>query len=121
MLYAGDVVLVSWMKRRRARLRDRIEQEPVAPKAHRPVTSGKYLTLYTYLEGRYADRVVLSFRQIEDLLGFSLPDLARRNEDWWTLPDPATPSPRYSDSWILAHRTARPNFMALTVVFDRVS
>ena len=109
------------MKRRRARLRDRLEQEPVAPKAHRPATSGKYLTLYTYLENRYADRVVLTFTQIEDLLGFSLPDSARRNEDWWTRPDPATPLPRYSDSWILANRTARPNFMALTVVFDRVS
>ena len=109
------------MKRRRARLRDRPEQEAVAPKAHRPVTSGKYLTLYTYLENRYADRVVLSFTQIEDLLGFSLPGPARRDEDWWTLPDPAMPSPRYSDSWILAHRTARPNFLALTVVFDRVS
>jgi hypothetical protein len=109
------------MKRRRARLRDRIDQEPVAPKVHRSATSGKYLTLYTYLENRYADRVVLTFNQIEDLLGFALPDPARRNEDWWTLPDPATPSPRYSDSWILAHRTARPNFLALTVVFDRVS
>ena len=120
-VYADAVVLVAWMKRRRAPLRDRLELETEPAKAKRPVTSGKYLRLYTYLEGRYADRVVLTFTQIEDLLGFSLPDLARRNEEWWTIPDPATPSPPYSDSWILANRTARPNFMALTVVFDRVS
>ena len=115
------MALVAWIKRRHARLGDRLEQQTVAPKAHRSVTSGKYQTLHTYLDSRYADRVVLTFRQIEDLLGFPLPDPARRNEDWWTIPDPATPSPRYSDSWILANRTARPNFMALTVVFDRVS
>src|SRR5258708_9519236 len=109
------------MRGRRGRRRDGLHRGPVAPRAHRPATSGKYLPLDTYLENRHADRVVLTFDQIEDLLGFSLPDPARRNEDWWTLPDPATPSPRYSDSWILAHRTARPNFMALTVIFDRVS
>jgi hypothetical protein len=119
--YAGDVIFEAWLKRRRTRFSEPLEQGPVAPKAHRPVTSGKYLTLYTYLESRYADRVVLTFTQIEDLLGFSLPEPARSKEDWWTLPDPAARSPRYSDSWILAHRTARPNFLALTVVFDRVS
>jgi hypothetical protein len=117
------VALVSWMKRRRARLLDRLEPQspPEPPKASRPATYGKYLTLYTYLESRYADRVVLTFAQIEDLLGFSLPELARRNETWWTFPDPATPLPRYADSWILANRTAQPNCLALTVVFDRVS
>jgi hypothetical protein len=31
---------------------------------------------------------VLTFAEIEDLLGFTLPDLARRREDWWTNPDP---------------------------------
>jgi hypothetical protein len=50
-----------------------------------------------------------------------LPDLARRREDWWTNPDPQAARPRFSDSWLLANRTARPNLMALTVVFDRVA
>ena len=115
------MVFMTWMKRRQARLRDRLEQQTEVTKAQRSVTSGKYLKLQTYLESRYADRVVLTFTQIEDLLGFSLPEPARRNEDWWTIRDPATPSPRYADSWIQANRTARPNFMTLTVVFDRVS
>jgi hypothetical protein len=39
--------------------------------------SGKYVSLYKYLDGRFADRVVLKFTEIEDLLGFALPDLAR--------------------------------------------
>jgi hypothetical protein len=83
--------------------------------------AGKYVTLYEYLETRYANTVVLTFAEIEDLLGFRLPELARLREDWWTKPDQDTVRPRYSDSWILANRTARPNLPALTVVFDRSS
>jgi len=83
--------------------------------------SGKYVVLYKYLEKRYANTVVLTFAEIEDLLGFSLPDLARQREDWWTQPDRGTTRPRYSDSWVLANRTARPNLLARTVVFERAS
>jgi hypothetical protein len=65
--------------------------------------------------------VVLTFAEMEDLLGFSLPDLARLSEEWWTDPDRTATRPRYSDAWILANRTARPNLPALTVVFARAS
>ena len=81
--------------------------------------SGKYVVLYKYLHKRYANSVVLTFAEIEDLLGCSLPDLARQREDWWTKPDRGTT--RCSDSWTLANRTARPNLLARTVVFDRAS
>ena len=37
----------------------------------------KYKALYEYLDNRYANTVVLTFAQIEDLLGFTLPDPAR--------------------------------------------
>jgi hypothetical protein len=83
--------------------------------------SGKYLSLYTYLEKRYANTVVLTFAEIEDLLGFTLPDLARLHQEWWTNADPNAERPSYSDSWILASRTARPNLLARTVVFERAS
>ena len=46
--------------------------------------SGKYRLLFRYLEERYAQTVVLTFGEIEDLLGFSLPDQARLSEGWWT-------------------------------------
>jgi len=100
-------------------VRDQTKRE--AKKAQRSAMAGKYLSLYTYLENRFANSVVLTFAEIEDLLGFTLPDLARLREEWWTNPDPGTPRPRFSDSWILANRTARPNLQALTVVFDRVA
>ena len=109
--------MLSWIKRRPPPER---HFEPAAePKAQRPAMSGKYLSLYKYLDGRFADRVVLKFTEIEDLLGFKLPELARSSEEWWTKPDTTSAPPRFSDSWILAKRTARPNLLALTVVFDR--
>jgi hypothetical protein len=47
---------------------------------------GKSAPLHKYLDGRYADAVVLTFAEIEDLAGFALPDLARLNNDWWAAP-----------------------------------
>ncbi len=85
------------------------------------ITSGKYRFLHKYLEGRYADTVVLTFRQIEDLLGFGLPDLARTDPAWWTIAAGTGADPRFSDAWTLAGRTARPNLLARNVVFERVS
>ena len=83
--------------------------------------SGTYLLLYKYLVNRYADTVVLTFAQIEDLLGFSLPDQARLHREWWTDREEDVAGPNYSDSWILASRTATPNLLARTVVFERAS
>jgi hypothetical protein len=91
----------------------------VEPPKRARAMSGKYLALYTYLENRYASTVVLTFAEIEDLLGFTLPDVARLREDWWTHPDPQAARPAYSDSWVLARRTAKPNLSARIVVFER--
>lgn len=113
--------MLAWMKRRQSTAHNPPERDIDAAKGQRSAMSGKYLSLYTYLENRYANTVVLTFAEIEDLLGFSLPDLARLREDWWLHPDPDATRPCYSDSWILASRTAKPNLRALTVVFDRAS
>ncbi|MGH9347465.1 MAG: DUF7662 domain-containing protein [Vicinamibacterales bacterium] len=85
------------------------------------ITSGKYRFLHKYLEGRYADRVVLTFRQIEDLLGFALPDPARTDPAWWTIAAGSGAESGFSDAWTLASRTASPNLLARTVVFERIS
>jgi hypothetical protein len=111
--------MLAWMKQQRSITRTR--PEPNAANAQRSIRAGRYVSLYTYLENRFANTVVLTFAEIEDLLGFKLPGPARLREDWWTSPDPDGPPPHFSDSWILANRTARPNLLALTVVFDRAS
>jgi hypothetical protein len=84
------------------------------------ITSGKYRFLYKYLDERYADTVVLTFRQIEDLLGFALPAPARTDPAWWTTAAGDAES-RCSDAWTLAHRTAKPNLVAQHVVFERMA
>lgn len=85
------------------------------------ITCEKYRFLYEYLERRYADTVVLTFGQIEDLLGFALPALARADPAWWTNAPDAGPEWDCFDAWTPAHRTARPNVVAGHVVFERIA
>ena len=84
------------------------------------VVSGKYGVLYRYLEHRYADVVVMTFAQIEDLLGFALPQRARTYQAWWTLGANVEGAP-HADAWTLAGRTALPNLQSRTVIFTRTS
>src|SRR3954469_11331252 len=72
--------MLNWMKRRgpTSYLPRERDAEP------RPATSGKYPFLYKYLHDRFADTVVLTFEQIESLLGCALPDQARLDQQWWT-------------------------------------
>ena len=81
--------------------------------------SGTNLLLYKYLQYRYADTVVLTFGQIESLLGCALPDQARLTPKWWTNVEVAAAGTNYSDSWLLAGRIATPNLLAQTVAFER--
>jgi hypothetical protein len=69
--------------------------------------TGRYLSLYEYVENRYANTVVLTFGEIEDLLGFALPALARLRQEWW------------ADSLTIPTRIITPNLVAQTVVFER--
>src|SRR3954464_6014190 len=109
--------MLNWMKRRGpiTYLQRGPDSEP------QRVISGKYLMLYKYLHERYADTVVLTFGQIESLLGFALPDQARLNQQWWTNAKVTAAGINHSDSWILASRVATPNLLAQTVVFERAS
>jgi hypothetical protein len=107
--------MLNWMKRR-GPITYLPRERDVEPE---PVVSGKYLLLYKYLQNRYADTVVLTFAQIESLLGFSLPDQARLDRQWWTNAAVTAPGADYSDSWILARRVATPNLLAQIVAFER--
>jgi hypothetical protein len=90
-----------------------------APRAH--ARTGPYRPLHDYLRKRFADSVVLTFDQIEDLIGSALPAEASSDEGWWVRTTGAATDPHCSDAWVLASRTARPNLRARTVIFDRIS
>lgn len=113
--------MLEWIKRRGAAAHDEDTAGAHARGRHGFSKAGKYRWLYEYLEKRYANTVVLTFAQVEDLLGFSLPDLARTDQEWWTTADISTAEARCSDAWTLASRTARPNLIAQTVAFERVT
>jgi hypothetical protein len=112
--------MLEWLKKRRSPLHTETVAPAVVSTPHNYSRAGKYRLLYEYLEKRYADTVVLTFRQLEDLLGFSLPDLARIDPGWWKTAETSSVEARCSDAWTLAHRTARPNLMAQTVAFERI-
>jgi hypothetical protein len=92
-----------------------------SPAAEAPRDAGQYHPLYVYLRDRYADRVVLSFADIEALLGFSLPEPARQARDWWAEPDRAARASAQSGAWTLASRSAKVDVGARHVVFDRLT
>jgi len=108
--------MLEWMRQRPTRHQG---LEADAADTEESLGSGRSAPLHKYLDDRYADAVVLTFSEIEDLAGFALPDLARLSSDWWTAPDPDTTRSRFADSWIEANRTARPNLQARTVAFLR--
>lgn len=96
------------------------EMASLAPRTPQSVdVPAEYRSLHKYLDGRYADTVVLRFAEIEDLLGFALPEHARLEQGWWANADAdGEPSPQ-SRSWIHASRTAVANLVAQSVVFER--
>ena len=66
--------MLNWMKRRGPIVYLARAGDP----APHPATSGTYRLLYKYLQDRYADTVVLTFGQIESIVGFALPDTFQR-------------------------------------------
>ena len=78
-----------------------------------------YRALQKYLDDRYANTIVLFFKEIEDILGFALPAAAWLQREWWSNPAPdETPSDQ-SQSWTSANRTAEVNITARKVTFSR--
>ena len=75
--------------------------------------------LHKYLDERFANTVVLTFAEIEDLIGGALPPPARAEPKWWANPDGGSAPSHQSHSWTEANRTATANLVAQTVIFER--
>ena len=108
-----------------ARLRGRWIREDVPeslriapPDDAKPSVPAAYMPLYTYLERRYAGTVVLTFEQIEALLGFAPPSPAFADAEWWTGSRGA--SDRHTAAWTAARRRAAPQLSARIVAFERL-
>ena len=110
--------VATWLRdrwhRKDAPERIRITQSDEA----RPPVPAAYMPLYTYLDRRYAATVVLTFEQIEALLGFAPPSPAFADAQWWT--DPGEADDRHTAAWTAARRSAAPHLTARTVAFERL-
>jgi hypothetical protein len=116
--------VAAWLTRWSARLTREPAETPAgvvvidsAQKAR--ADTGEYRLLHKYLRDRYANRVVLTFGEIEDLLGFALPAPARVQREWWGVTESDAHQSVQSDAWTLASRTATVNLSAQNVVFER--
>jgi len=89
------------------------------PDEAKPPVPAAYMPLYTYLDRRYAGTVVLTFEQIEALLGFAPPSPAFADAEWWT--GPCGADDRHSAAWTAARRSAAPQLSARIVSFERLS
>lgn len=92
--------------------------EPSETPVQRFTGPAEYRPLHVYLRDRFADTVVLTFAQMEDLLGFPLPDVARLEPDWWA--NNAEPPSSQARTWTQARRTATPHLVARNVAFERL-
>ena len=96
-----------------------MDELPARLKAAASEVPTEYRPLHKYLDARYADAVLLTFGQIEDLLGHPLPGQAYSEQAWWDNEDQSgTPSPQ-ATAWVRAHRVATANLVARTVRFER--
>lgn len=109
---------MDWLKRFRPAAHTQPAPVAAAPKRPARRVDGKYLLLNEYLENRFANTVILTFGQIEDLVGSELPEIARTDKTWWTA-DPAAGESRHAQAWTLAGMTAKPNLYARNVLFER--
>jgi hypothetical protein len=105
-----------WPRRSRPATDPRLLARTSGSEQPAPHVPREYRALYTYLEHRYASVVVLTFDQIEALLGFALPACARTDREWWTN---AVDAQRHCAAWTGAGRTAAPNLPAGVIAFER--
>jgi len=107
--------LRNWWRRERVPANVRVTPPAEPP----PPVPAAYMPLYTYLDRRYAGTVVLTFEQIEALLGFAPPVPAFADASWWT--GPCAANDRHTAAWTAARRSAIPQLSARTVTFERHS
>ena len=96
-------------------------EAPASPVRRVRAYHGEYLALHVYLRDRFADSVILTFSQIEDLLGFALPAAARAEPEWWREPHDGVARTTQAEAWHLASRSAVVNMAASCILFERRS
>jgi hypothetical protein len=66
----------------------------------------RYDSLTTFLLGQPPGPVTMTFRQLNTLLGFSIPTPARKYQSWWVNETDQNTRNRQCRSWLNANRKA---------------
>jgi hypothetical protein len=98
--------VTAWLRNGGRRAEAPASLRVTAPDEPRPSAAvpAAYMPLFTYLDRRYASTVVLTFEQIEALLGFPPPSPAFADAEWWTGPPRGKRSPHRSVDRRETHR-----------------
>ena len=98
-------------------LEEKIEHVTVAPPkaaVQLDKVSAKYRGLAEYLLSSNETRITLSYSQIEEILGFALPDTARKfKQSYWA----NTETHSYASSWMAVGYKTRVDIESDTVTF----
>ena len=108
--------VTAWLRTRRHREDVPASLRVTPPDEAKSPVPAAYMPLFTYLDRRYASTVILTFEQIEALLGFTPPS-AFADAAWWT--GHGGPNDRHTAAWTAARRTAAPRLSARIVAFER--
>ena len=81
---------------------------------------GKYSPLRIFLENSENNTVVLTFQELETILGFSLPNSALVHRVWWT--NEAIQSTRHTHckEWIEAGWKVKNVNLGVNVIFEKI-
>ncbi len=109
------------LEKRIAQLEEKISAGESNTKEGRPIFpaecgNSKYQALSEYLYERWEKRIVLSYDEIEDVLGFELPTSAHTlPQSFWA----NTEYHNYAKSWLLLGYKAKVNVKTKNVTFER--
>ena len=79
-----------------------------------------YAPLRQHLEGLTTTSAVLTWREIQTILGFALPKSARFRSQWWaTKVVPDTRHSHAKEGWLLAGWQAKPDFALQHTTFTK--
>ena len=76
----------------------------------------KYDALYEHLAAHEGERLVMSFDDVDEVLGCGLPPSGRRHREWWASHDDRHVQAR---AWLDAGFRADPDMRERAVTFER--
>ena len=107
---------VSDLEKRNAQAEPTDLKNPAKPPFPAEKISGKYRPLAEHLYEKWEKRIILTYAEIESILGFPLPPTAYKiPQSYWA----NTFTHNYATSWLSVNYKAKVDFESMSVTFER--